>query len=126
MSAFDSTKITTHGGSGLGGAAGTVYLKDKKDAYGTLIIDNGSQFSKYWSPIGLPGQVSVSITDTVLIRGSGTVAAPDHPGLTVTFQQSVMVAGNSRLESDSSLSFLHPLVASCHFGWHVDSGLFSN
>jgi len=67
--------LRRRGLSGWHGAAGTVYLRDPGAASGTLVINAGT-YGGNSTPLGLPGQASFTIPDTVVIRGSSTMSSP--------------------------------------------------
>ena len=69
MSGFDLNNVTAAGG--VYSSAGTIYLHDKDEPAGTLMIidqDDGSVYDTI-TPIGLPGQTRIVIRDRVVIRG---------------------------------------------------------
>ena len=83
------------------GGAGTVYLRDPDESNGTLIIDAGSGGGGV-TPLGLPGQSSFAIPDTVVIRGARTDVQPEHTGLVLEFQNSLTVDQSGTLNVEAA------------------------
>jgi len=79
VSGFDVTgHVTTHGGTGGGGAGavGTVYLK-LTDGEGVLRVDSHGAAAGQWTPLGIPSDARFSV-DRLVLSGAGVVAAPEH------------------------------------------------
>ena len=111
-SGFNTANITAPGGtsSQVAGGVGTVYLRDPDEPSGTLIIDAGNGGNGV-TPLGLPGQTSFTIPDAVVIRGGQTHVQPEHPGLGLQFQNTVMVDQGASLAIEGpSTSFAAPVT----------------
>lgn len=94
IASFDHSSVTAYGG-GTGGA-GTVYVRDTNEQSGLLVIDAGTGGNGV-TPLGLPGQSTVSIFDAVFIAGPSTQVRPEHAGMALSFQSLVTVQNNARL-----------------------------
>jgi YD repeat-containing protein len=106
--AFAADQITTFGGTvvrtdaGPGGA-GTVYLRDADEAWGTLIVDAGSGGTGT-TPLGLPGETNVTISDAIVVRGSKTRVRPEHVGMAWELGGSLTIENSAVLEVPGSLT----------------------
>jgi hypothetical protein len=118
FSSFDTTKITALGGTDFSGA-GSVYLRDTDDLFGTLVLDNRT-VSNGVTVLGLPGQTAFAIPDAVAVRGPRTLVRPEHAGLALTFQRPVIVTNQGRLESPDPLAFQDALSVTSG-GGHVQA-----
>ncbi len=91
---------------GLGGRAGTVYLRDTDESYGSLIIANQYATEAGWTPLGMPGQDTLTIPDELIIRdGTNTQVKVEHPGLVVEVERGVRIEGGAQF-SASGESFV--------------------
>jgi len=106
---FDTTHITAPGGhtgshstSYPDGGPGSVYLRDPDEPRGILLIDVGSGGSGK-TPLGLPGQDTASIPDSLVIRGGAQVLT-EHPGMNIHLGGSLTISGQSRLEGPVALT----------------------
>src|SRR4029077_9240599 len=99
-----------------GGGAGTVYLRDRDQAQGTLIISNGSARSG-WTPLGLPGQDAFTTPDAVIIQGANTQVGAEHAGLTLDFQSSLTIqqSANFYVESSHFVPHVAPVLSGAGF-----------
>jgi hypothetical protein len=102
---FNLSKVLAPGsesGTGYpGGGAGTVYLRDLDEGKGTLVIDARGTGGGL-TPLGLPGQTTVSIPDDVVVRGRYSFAGPEHPGLTIDIAGSLTLSNNALLTTPTS------------------------
>jgi len=89
------------GGAAAFAGAGTVYLRDTDDVAGTLIVDAGSS-SNNWTPLGLAGQTTFTIPDSLVVRGSGARVRPEHASMTLGFAN-VTLTGGAYLETAGPL-----------------------
>jgi YD repeat-containing protein len=90
---FDFGRVSAPGGPSwmFHGGAGTIYIRNPSEAQGTLVIDNGtSPTNNGVTPLGLPGQTTLMISDAVIIRGDGTLVTVTN---SVTFWATVTFAG---------------------------------
>ncbi len=91
-SGFNLARITAPGGpGGSGGGAGTVYLRDTDEAYGSLVIDQANSNGGGWTPLGVPGQNTLTVPDEVIVRGAHTNVKAEHVGLVVTILRPVTI-----------------------------------
>ena len=105
LTGFNTSSISAPGGIGQDahGGAGTVYLKDTDDPLGTLVLD-AQAGGAGWTPLGLPSQSNVAITDDVVIRGANTNVRPEHVGMTLEITGSLRIEDSGQLrEIDHSL-----------------------
>ena len=105
-SGFDVSRITSQGSSPAsdsveGSGAGTIYVRDPDEPSGTLIIDGLDGSGP--TPLGLPGDQNFVTSDSVVIRGIGAYARPEHPGMMLEFQNSLTVTGSGALKSTGGL-----------------------
>ncbi|MFO0957422.1 MAG: hypothetical protein U0800_08130 [Isosphaeraceae bacterium] len=101
--AFNLAQIVAPGGGGhTGGGAGTVFLRDTDDPRGTLVID-AQGLTGAGTPLGLPGQATASFQDAVVVRGSRTAAAPEHPGMALEFAAALTVEGGASLSASDAM-----------------------
>jgi YD repeat-containing protein len=111
---FDVSRITALGGTAdynYPGGPGTVYLRNSSQATGTLIIDAGTGGSGV-TPLGLPGQTTVTIPDAVIVRSSGAHVQPDQPGMTFDFQGGLTVTNSASFQADGTLTSEGPVTVS--------------
>src|SRR5439155_617565 len=100
---FNLSSITAPGGyTGYdNGGAGTVYIRDTDEPYGTLIIEGKYFQGGGLTPLGLRGQTHFIIPDAVVIRGQQQVAwanvVVEHPGLVLEFQRTLTIESFGRL-----------------------------
>jgi RHS repeat-associated protein len=109
LSGFDSNRIVATGGQGgqlnnsggQAGGAGTVYLKDKDEPSGTLIIDAGAGTgTEGITPLGLPSDSILSISDAVVILSDRTNVQPEHIGLALDFRNTLTIDQSATLTID--------------------------
>jgi len=105
FSGFDTSRIASLGGRGrdLHGGAGTVYLRDTDEPTGVLIIDDKDSARFGSTPLGLAGTNYFPIPDVVIIRGNGTRAVTEHPGLVLDFQNALVITNSGRLTINGDL-----------------------
>ena len=106
LSGFDIDKITTHGGLGSksrpGGGAGTVYVRDKDEPTGTLIID-AQTGGRGVTPLGLSSDERLIIPDEVVVRGANAIVRPEHATLALDFQNTVSIIDQGQLRFPENL-----------------------
>ena len=93
---FDTSKITAQGGYGAG--AWNHLPPRPRPSIGTLVIRAGGISG--WTPLGLPGQNSVVITDNVVIADDRTRVRPEHPGMTLTFNAALTIQDQGQIVAD--------------------------
>jgi RHS repeat-associated protein len=99
-SGFDTSHITVPGGFGAQdsqpGGPGTIYIRDTNAQAGTLIFDAAAGGTG-WSVVGLAGQNTVTIPDSIVVRGEGTYVRPEHLGMTLQVQGDLTVEESGNL-----------------------------
>src|SRR5262245_8882276 len=110
FSSFPLTNITASGGAGgpggdgfrwIAGGAGTVYLRDRDEPLGTLLIDGGG----YGTPLGLAGTNWTRFPDFVVIRGARV--RPISETAVLEFGTNLTVSGGAQLTLVGSNTVLH-------------------
>src|SRR5579864_4947270 len=95
-SGFDTSHITVPGAGrdgGTPGGVGTLYLRNPDEPYGTLIL--GAGYGGGWTPLVLPGQNAVTISDSVVIQGGDTHVRPEHAGMALSIQNGLTIDSSS-------------------------------
>ncbi len=98
-SGFELDSITAVGGTANNryAGAGTVYVRDTDETYGTLIIFGG----RGTTPLDLSGGSAFA---SVVVRGTETTAELDLAGLSLDVQDAVIVTDSAHLAVDGSLT----------------------
>ena len=110
---FDLDRVHAWGGQQEGGnqhgGAGTVFVKDKDEPHGRLIIDSG-EIQNGYTELGVADDETVTFTDAVEIRGANTRVRTEHAGLTLNFENTLDVRDGARLEVRGTLISQLPLT----------------
>jgi len=110
---FNLNRVMAPGG-GFGftpGGAGTVYLRDKNQPHGTLVID-GTTGGRYWTPLGLSGTNIFAISDALIIRGNRALVGAEHLNMTFLFQGALIVSNSANFSVSGDMVVPSLLVSS--------------
>lgn len=110
-SGFDVGNITATGGTSgnAPGGAGTVYVKDRDEPLGLLVID-ASSGGEGVTLLGLAASNTFATAASVIIRGSNATVRLEHRGMMLDIGGSLRVEGSARMEVEGDLSVAEALV----------------